>query len=67
MYPKSAYIPLQGLDRRAMTVGAMSGFHNQTGALLWHHFTICRFTWSTQSTLKKADQSTLANRDSEHA
>ena len=53
MYPKSANIPLQGLDRRAMTVGAMSGFHSQTGALLWHHFTIGRFTWSTQSTLEK--------------
>ena len=53
MYPKSANFPLQALDRRALTVGAMSGLHSQTGALLWHHFTIRGFIWSTQSTLEK--------------
>ena len=30
-------IPLQGLDRHALTVGAISGPHSQLGALLWRH------------------------------
>ena len=33
MYPQRANIPLQGLDRCALTVGAISGLHSQIGAL----------------------------------
>ena len=33
MHPQRANIPLQGLDRRALTVGAISGPHSQPGAL----------------------------------
>ena len=44
MHPQQTNIPLQGLDRRALTVGAISGPHSQTGALLWHHFTSRGFT-----------------------
>ena len=29
MHPQRANIPLQGLDRRALTVGAISGPHSQ--------------------------------------
>ena len=32
--------PIQGLDRRALTVGAISGSHSQIGGLLWHHYTM---------------------------
>ena len=32
MHPQRANIPLQGLDRRALTVGAISGPHSQPGA-----------------------------------
>ena len=31
MHPQKANIPLQGLDRRALTVGVISGPHNQLG------------------------------------
>ena len=41
--------PLQGLDRRALTLGAISGPHSQLGALLWHHFTSHGFAWSAKS------------------
>ena len=46
---KRANIPLQGLDRCALTVGAISGPHSQPGALLWRHFTSRGFTWSAKS------------------
>ena len=50
MHPQRANIPLQGLDRRALTVGAISGPHSQPGALLWRHFTTsCGFPWSAKS------------------
>ena len=62
MHPQRANIPLQGLDRRALTVGAISGPHSQLGALLWRYFTSCGFTWSATSI-----QSTLAGGGSEHA
>ena len=42
-------IPLQDLERRALTVGALSGPQSQTGALLWCHFTISVFTWLAKS------------------
>ena len=68
MQPQKANIPLQGLDRRALTVGAISGPHSQNGALLWHHFTSHGFTWlALKKHSGKADQSTLASRGSEHA
>ena len=65
VYPQRANIPLQGLDRRALTVEAISGLHNQIGALLWRHLTSRGFTWSAKST-GKTDQSTLASGGSEH-
>ena len=34
MHPQRAIIPLQGLDRRAQTVGAISGPYSQDGGLL---------------------------------
>ena len=46
---KRANIPLQGLHRRALIVGGISGPHSQPGALLWRHFTSCGFTWSAKS------------------
>ena len=51
MHPQRANIPLQGLDRRAPTVGAISGPHSQPGAILWRHFTsrMRGFTWSAKS------------------
>ena len=45
MHSQRANIPLQGLDRCALTVGAISGPHSQLGALLWRHFTSYGFTW----------------------
>ena len=67
MHPQRANIPLQGLDRCAPTVGAISGPYCQIRALLCHHFTSYGFTWSAKSTVEKADQSTLASGGSEHA
>ena len=34
IHPQRANIPLQGLDRHALIVGAISGPHSQLGALL---------------------------------
>ena len=67
MHPQRANIPLQGLDRRARIVGAISGPHSRPGGLLWRHFTSRGFTWSAKSTQGKADQSTLASGGIEHA
>ena len=53
MYPQRANIPLQGLDRCALTVGAISGPHCQIEGLHWYHFTSCGFTWLAEGTLKK--------------
>ena len=66
MHPQRANIPLQGLDRCALTVGAISGPHSQPGALLWHHFTSRGFTWSAKN-IQESRQSTLASGGSEHA
>ena len=49
MHPQRAKIPLQGVDRRALTVGAISGPHSQPGSLLWRHFTSRGFTLSAKS------------------
>ena len=68
MHPQRANIPLQGLDRRALTVGAISGPHSQPGALLWRHF--MHQSWIYMVGKKhsgKADQSTLASGGSAHA
>ena len=43
----------QCLDRREVTVGAISGPYSKVGALRWHHFASHGFTWSAQSTLEK--------------
>ena len=53
------------IDRRALTVGAISGPHSQLGALLWCHFTSRRH--GEQKHSGKADQSILASGGSEHA
>ena len=69
MYPQRANIPLQGLDRCALTAGARSGPHCQIGVLHWHHFTNCGFTWligKKHSAAGKADQSKLASGGSEY-
>ena len=67
MYPQRASIPLQGVGRRVLTVGVISGPHSKIGALLWGHFTSRGFTWSAKTTLEKADQLTLASEGSRHA
>ena len=67
MHPQRANIPLQGLDRRALTVGAVSGPHSQPGALLWCHFHQSRIYMVGKKHSGKADQSTLASGGSEHA
>ena len=66
MYPQRASISLQGLDRRALIVGAISGPHSQLGALLWCHFT-GRGLLGWQKHSGKVGQSTLASGGSEHA
>ena len=53
LYPQRVNIPLQDLDRRILTVGAILDPHYQIGALHWHHFTISGFTWLAKSTLEK--------------
>ena len=53
MYPQKVNIPLKGLDRHALTVGAILGPHCQIEALLWHHFTNHGFTWLAKNTLEK--------------
>ena len=60
MYPQRANVPLKGLDRHVLTLGAISGPHCQIGAFHWCHFIIRGFTWSAKSILEKADQSKVA-------
>ena len=71
MHSQRANIPLQGLDRCALTVGAISGPHSQLGALLWspplvpfHQLWIYMVG---KKHLGKADQLTLASGGSEHS
>ena len=52
-HAQRANIPLQGLDKHALTVGAISGPHSQLEALLWCHFTSRGFTWSAKSIQEK--------------
>ena len=49
MHPQRPNIPLQGLDRRVLTIRAISGPHCQIGVLHWCHFTSCGFTWSEKA------------------
>ena len=44
---------VQGLDRRALTVGAIPGPHCQIGVLHWQYFTSHGFTWPAKGTLEK--------------
>ena len=44
MHPQGPIFHYKAIDRRALTVGAISGLHNQLGALLWRHFTSRGFT-----------------------
>ena len=67
MHPQRVNIRLQGLDRCALTMGAISGPLSQLGALLWRQFTSHEFTWLAKKHSGKADQSTLASGGSEHA
>ena len=48
MHPQRANIPLQGIDGRALTVGAASDPHSQPEVLLWRHFTSRGFTRSAK-------------------
>ena len=66
MYPQRVNITLQGLDRRALTVGAIPSPHYQTGALHWRHFSSHGFTVCKKHS-GKADQSTLPSGGSEYA
>ena len=52
-HPQRANIPLQGLNRLAVTVGALSGPYSQIGVLFQHHFTRRGFTLLAKSTLEK--------------
>ena len=67
LHPQRINIPLQGLDKHALTVGAISGPHRQIGALLWRHFTSRQIYIVGKMHSGKADQSTLASGGSEHA
>ena len=68
MHPQRANIPLQGLDRRARIVGAISGPHSRPGGLL--NLAPFHQSWIYMVGKKhsgKADQSTLASGGSAHA
>ena len=66
MYPQRAKSPLQGLDRCALTVGTILGPHCHTGALHWPFHQLWIYMISKKHS-GEADQSTLANGDSEYA
>ena len=63
MHPQRANIPLQGLDRRALTVGAISGPHSQLGAL----FGAISPVVDLHGQQKAFKEVTLASGGSEHA
>ena len=67
MHPQRANIPLQGIDRCALAVGAISGPQAKFEVSFSAISPVVGFTWSARSTLVKADQLTLASGDSEHA
>ena len=63
---KGANIPLQGLDRRALTVGAISGPHGELEGS-FGAFSPVKDLYGWQKHSGKADQSILASGGSEHA
>ena len=63
MCPERANIPLQDLDRHALTVGAISGLHSQMEPSLG----VISPVVDLKQHSKKAYQSTLASGSSEHA
>ena len=67
MYPQRVNIPQQGLDRRALTVAAISSLHCQFEALNRCHFTSRGFFMVNKKHSGKANQLTLASGGSEHA
>ena len=56
MHPQRANIPLQGLDIRALTVGATSGptANRELGALLWRHFISRGFIHGRQKAFRES-------------
>ena len=69
MYPQWANIPLQGLDRCALTVDTISGPRCQTGRIRSHPLVSFHPLWIYMVSKKhsgKADQLTLASGGSEH-
>ena len=66
MHPQRANIPLQGLDRHALTVGAISGPHSQLGPSFGAISSDVDLH-GRQRASEKADQLTLASGGSEHA
>ena len=70
MHPQRANIPLQGLERRKLTVGATSGSHSKIGASFGTSFgTILPVVdlHGQQKALRKSRTVTLASGGSEHA
>ena len=68
MYPQRANTPLQGLNIRVLTVGAVSDSHCLIGDFHWRHFTNCMWIYMARKNHSgEADQLTLASLGSEHA
>ena len=67
MCPQRANIRLQDLDRRVLTVGAISGSHCKIRALHWHHSPVMNLHGWKKGHFGEADLLTLANGGSEHA
>ena len=65
MHPQMANVPLQGLDRCALTAGAIHEIPSQIGGLFRRHFTGPVVDLHGKEHSGKADQSTLANGGSE--
>ena len=66
MYPQKASNPIQGLDRCALTMGAISGPHCQIRAPFDTILLVMDLHVGKKHS-GKADQSTLASGGSEHA
>ena len=68
MYPQRVNIPLQGLDRHALTVGAISAPQpNWSPPLVTFHQSWIYIIQKNKKHSEKADQSTLPSGSSEHA
>ena len=66
MHPQRANIPLQGLDRRVLTVRGISGPHCQIAALHWCISPVVDLHGRKKHS-GEADQLTLTSGGSEHA